>query len=603
MTDETDATGEPDATPPPVDPEHAPDAADAAPEGDAETVANESSGDAETVANESSGDAETVANESSGDAETVVFAAADDAETVAFEPGDAAASARTEPLVDAQASVDAEASADEIGAAQASASTEPAAPAASALAFIRRHRRALAVTAGVVAFALLGVGAVFAGTALNTREAVPVALVTETPTPTPTADPGRPAPANVAAPSAIETRIRTCSVADRAADPRLANLQAQVVNAATGEVLYDRGGSTPSRTASVMKVLTTAAALNVLGPDYRATTTVVKGAEPGSAVLVGGGDVTLSRTPSGSETVYPGAAHLDDLAAQVQAAWAADPSNPPLTKLILDASYFGGDEYQASWDTVERDDGYMSNITALQVDGDRDDPYSNTSWRSTDPIGRAGQAFADTLGGIGAIERGTAPAGAQQLGAVSSPTVAQLVDKALVVSDNTVAEMLARLVAIQTGSGNTFDAINAGVLQGLADYGVDTSGITVVDGSGLSDDNAVPPSYLTQLFVKINAREGNLGVLMDGLPVSNQRGSLSYSDRFAGDNSVAAGAVSAKTGWINTGYTLAGVVRAQDGSTLTFAIYALGDVTDEAKQAIDTLTTGFYLCGDELSNE
>ena len=112
----------------------------------------------------------------------------------------------------------------------------------------------------------------------------------------------------------------------------------------------------------------------------------------------------------------------------------------------------------------------------------------------------------------------------------------------------------------------------------------------------------MPPSYLTRLFVKINAREGNLGVLMDGLPVSGQRGSLSYDDRFQGDNAVADGAVSAKTGWIETGYTLSGVIRAQDGATLTFAIYALGDVSDDAKQAIDTLTTGFFLCGDTLSN-
>ena len=376
------------------------------------------------------------------------------------------------------------------------------------------------------------------------------------------------------------------------------------MNAATGEVLYDRGGTTPSRTASVMKVLTSAAALSVLGPDYRVATTVVKGAEPGSVVLVGGGDVTLSRTSSGTETVYPGAAHLDDLAAQVRAAWDADPSNPPLTKLVLDASLFAGDEWEPSWDVVEREFGYMSNITALQVDGDRDDPGAEhlvalAPTRSVAPATHSPQNSAASRSSSAAPPR-PAP---QQLGQVLSPTVAQLVDKALVVSDNTVAEMLARLVAVETGAGNTFGAINAGVLEGLASYGVDTTGITVVDGSGLSDNNAVPPSYLTQLFVKINAREANLGVIMDGLPVSGQRGSLSYSDRFSGDNAVADGAVSAKTGWIETGYTLSGVVRAQDGATLTFAIYALGDVTDEAKQAIDTLTTGFFLCGDNLSNQ
>jgi serine-type D-Ala-D-Ala carboxypeptidase/endopeptidase (penicillin-binding protein 4) len=467
---------------------------------------------------------------------------------------------------------------------------------ASVAAFARKHRLALSVTGGALALALLGTGAVFAGAAVSRGD--DVAAVAATSTPTPTADPARPAPAAAIAAS----RIRTCSVADRAPDGRLANLQAQVVNASTGEVLYDRGGTTPSRTASVMKVLTAAAALTVLGPDHRATTTVVKGAEPGSVVLVGGGDLTLSRTPSGTETVYPGAAHLDQLAAQVRAAWDADPANPPLTKLILDASLFGGDEWEPSWDPAEREYGYMSNITALQVDGDRDDPGANTSWRSGDPIGRAGDAFASELGGISVVERGTAPSGAAQLGQVASPTVAQLIDKALVVSDNTVAEMLARLVAIKAGTGNTFGAINEAVLQGLAPYGIDTTGITVVDGSGLSDDNAVPPSYLTRLFTKINAREAGLGVIMDGLPVSGQRGSLSYSDRFAGDNAVADGAVSAKTGWIETGYTLSGVIRAQDGATLTFAIYALGDVSDDTKQAIDTLTTGFFLCGDNLAN-
>jgi len=521
------------------------------------------------------------------------------AETPAETPADAGVDAPATEIFDAPSP--------ELSVTEASEPSEATQPAgrpnsasgvlATIAAFARRHRLPLLIAGGVVTFGLIGGGAVAAGIASNGGGAASAAL--STPTPTPTTDPARPVPATIAAAS----RLRTCSVADRAADGRLANFQAQVVNASTGEVLYDRGGTTPSRTASVMKVLTSAAALSVLGPDYRTPTTVVKGSEPGSVVLVGGGDATLSRTSSGTETVYPGAAHLDDLAAQVEAAWAADPSNPPLTKLILDASYFGGDEWEPSWALKEREDGYMSNMAALMVDGDRDNPGANTSWRSADPVGRAGDAFASELGGIGVIERGVAPAGAQQLGQVQSPTVAQLVDKALVVSDNTAAEMLARLVAIETGAGNSFGAINAGVLQGLAAYGIDTTGIPVVDGSGLSDNNAVPPSYLTRLFVKINAREGNLGVLMDGLPVSGQRGSLGYDDRFSGDSAVADGAVSAKTGWIDTGYTLSGVVRAQDGSTLTFAIYALGDVTDEAKQAIDTLTTGFYLCGDNLSNQ
>ena len=84
---------------------------------------------------------------------------------------------------------------------------------------------------------------------------------------------------------------------------------------------------------------------------------------------------------------------------------------------------------------------------------------------------------------------------------------------------------------------------------------------------------------------------------------SGERGSLAYDDRFWGDNTVADGRVIAKTGWIDTGYTLSGVIRAADITDLTFAIYALGEVTDEAKTAIDTLATAFYRCGDNLSNQ
>lgn len=464
------------------------------------------------------------------------------------------------------------------------------------------RNRTLAAAAAIVAVALAGGGAVALGTALTGPPvAAPAPMPTETaaPTPTPTPTPTATVPPAPEPPA----RVRTCSVTELAADPRLANLQAQVMNAGTGEVLYDRGGLTASRTASVMKVLTAAAALAVFEPDDRFATRVVRGAEPGSVVLVGGGDVTLSRTPSGNETVYPGAAHLDELARQVREAWAADPSNPPLTKLVLDSSLFGGEMWHPSWDPAELGLGFMPNMTALMVDGDREDPYANVSPRGTDPVGRAGAAFAAALGGVAVVEPGTAPAGAAELGRVWSPTVAQLVDKSMVVSDNTVAEMLARHVAIRLGTGNDFAAIDPAIRQALEEYGIARGGIRVVDGSGLSPDNAVPPAYLTRLFAKIDAREGHLGAILDGLPVSGQKGSLSYSDRFAGENAVAHGAVLAKTGWITTGYTLSGIIRAQDGTTLTFAIYALGDVTAAAKQAIDTLATGFYRCGDELADD
>lgn len=462
-------------------------------------------------------------------------------------------------------------------------------------------RRWTLAIAAVLAAVVVGAGAFGLGTAMGThagQEELTVASIatpSEPPTPTPVARPTAEAKAQA---------LRTCSVAELAADPRLGSMQARAVDAASGEVLFDRGGTTASRAASALKILTAASALEVLGPDTRIATTVVRGSAPGSIVLVGGGDLTLTRLPSGEESTYAGAAHLDDLAAQVQSAWDADPATAgtPVTSLVLDASLYSGETWQESWNRKEQVDGYMPEITALQVDGDRDDPSASTSERSTDPVGRAGEAFADEFSGSPTISTGSAPAGAQVLGTVESAPVSALVQQMLLVSDNAIAEMLARLVAIRTGSGSDFGAEQAGVLQGLAGYGVDTAGITIVDGSGLSDNNAVAPAYFTELLRKVQAREGRLGVLLDGLPVSGQTGSLAYADRFTGDNAVADGAVRAKTGWIDTGYTLAGVVTAQDGTVLTFAVYALDDVADSAKTAIDTLVTGFYRCGGSLSD-
>ena len=460
------------------------------------------------------------------------------------------------------------------------------------------------LAAAVVMVALLCAGAVLAGASTRAPDVAATSAVAAASADANLNGPAAPVPTRPVPSTAADARtLRNCSVAALAADPRLADFQAQVVNARTGEVLFDRGGDTSSRTASVLKVMTSAAALAALGPDHRATTTVVAGSTPGSVVLVGGGDLTLTRLPTGTESVYAGAPHLDELARQTLAAWQANPANPPITSLVLDDSFFGGPGWEPSWDELERRAGSMPDITALQVDGDRDDPTRHTSTRSTDPVGRAGEAFAAALGGGLSVSLGTAPAGAEQLAAVRSQPVSVLIGQSLIVSDNALAEMLARLVAVESGAGNTFGALQQSVVAALGSYGVDTTGIVIADGSGLSNNNAVPPSYLTRLFVKINDRDGDLGVIFDGLPIAGgPTGSLSYDDRFTGDNAIADGAVFAKTGWIDTGYTLSGIIRAADGTPLTFAVYALGDVSDNAKQALDTITAGFFRCGDNLSN-
>ena len=89
-------------------------------------------------------------------------------------------------------------------------------------------------------------------------------------------------------------------------------------------------------------------------------------------------------------------------------------------------------------------------------------------------------------------------------------------------------------------------------------------------------------------------------MLSAGLPVGGRSGSL--ASRFAGPAADARGAVAAKTGWIDTAYSLSGIVRAADGSTLTFAFSAIGNVDGSARAALDQLTAAVYRCGDNLAN-
>ena len=94
-------------------------------------------------------------------------------------------------------------------------------------------------------------------------------------------------------------------------------VSAEVVDVATGETLYGLNPTSASTPASTAKLLTAVAALTTLDPAATLTTAVVQGAAPGEVVLVGSGDVTLSRT-SPSRT-YPGAPTVADLAEQVVA--------------------------------------------------------------------------------------------------------------------------------------------------------------------------------------------------------------------------------------------------------------------------------------------
>lgn len=461
-------------------------------------------------------------------------------------------------------------------------------------AVVARHPNAWMFSALGVIFLLLGTGAVFAGAAFGA--AAPVTAATSN---TPTPEPTRVVPATPAAASAL----RTCSINAAATDPRLLTFEGSVINVTTGEVLFDRSATTAAPPASGLKVITAAAALVTIGANYQMTTRVFEGNDPGSIVLVGGGDPTLSALPPGVESVYAGAPKLADLAAQTKAAWEANHPGDPITSVILDANYWNpSDKWDSTWERSEQTIGYHAEVTALMVDGDRANPQKATSPRSTDPIGRAGSAFVDALnlGHPVTVTLGSATPGKPKLGEVSSQPISTLIGQMLPMSDNTLAEAIARVISKESGGGGTAASLGSIIPGALVNLGFNTTGISIRDGSGLSASNAVPPLLMAQLMASVSTGAQGLGVIKSALPVAGKSGTL--ASRFTGDNAVARGQVVAKTGWINTSRTLSGWVNASDGSVLSFAFYALGPVKADAMDALDVVATGLFNCGNNLSN-
>jgi D-alanyl-D-alanine carboxypeptidase/D-alanyl-D-alanine-endopeptidase (penicillin-binding protein 4) len=168
-------------------------------------------------------------------------------------------------------------------------------------------------------------------------------------------------------------------------------------------------------------------------------------------------------------------------------------------------------------------------------------------------------------------------------------------------SDNTLGEMLARAVSKGIGLDGSTASLTQAITGALNTYGVPTSDLIIKDGSGLATDNAVPALYMARLFAVINTRDRNLDIIMDALPVAGVSGTL--SSRFTGPNAVARGNVTAKTGWLRSAYSLSGVIRAADGTPLTFAFYSIRDgIAESAKAAQDSLAAAIFTCGDNLSN-
>jgi D-alanyl-D-alanine carboxypeptidase/D-alanyl-D-alanine-endopeptidase (penicillin-binding protein 4) len=360
----------------------------------------------------------------------------------------------------------------------------------------------------------------------------------------------------------------------------------------TGASLYGSGDGKAVPAASATKLLTATAALEKFGPDHRFQTKVVAGPEPGSVVLVGGGDPTLGIGP---KTAYPNAARLDVLAGQVKKALGGTRVN----KIIVDTSLFGGPALASGWAPGDLK-GDVAPIGALMVDGGRTSPNQESRPRQSTPSTFAAKGFAAALGASDAtIVNGKAASGARELGAVQSMPLSQIIAINLAISDNVISEVLGHQVARAAGQPATFAGMAVAVPQVLASVGVASAAdAKLLDSSGLSGSDRVSARVLSAALVA-GATKPKLRALLTGLPVAGYTGTL--DTRFNGSQSRAgAGIVRAKTGTLTGVSSLAGIVVDSSGRLLVFAVVAdhvPPTGTKAAEAALDVIGAKLAGCG------
>lgn len=334
-----------------------------------------------------------------------------------------------------------------------------------------------------------------------------------------------------------------------------------VVTTTDGQVLTDRSGGAALTPASTMKVLTTMTALDVLGADHTFATRVLD-AGSGRIVLVGGGDPLLTdKTSTSSDRP----ASLQKLAKATVAALKA--AGRTKVSLRYDASLFSGPTWSSHWKAKWK--GWEAKVAALEINSGK----VSGGRAASNPARTAADAFAKRLKAAGikvsSVASGKAAADAPELARVTSATLDRIIHRTLLISDNVAAETLSRHAAIARGRAGSFAGAAANVQAWLTERGLWTSGLKILDGSGLAPASKLTPKVLAGA-IRLALAEPEFTPIVNGLPVAGESGTL--KDRFD-DASEKAGrhVVHAKTGTLSGLAGLTGYLTTRDGATLVFA--------------------------------
>jgi D-alanyl-D-alanine carboxypeptidase/D-alanyl-D-alanine-endopeptidase (penicillin-binding protein 4) len=394
-----------------------------------------------------------------------------------------------------------------------------------------------------------------------------------------------------------------------------AQMSIHVRDLESGHVLFDWFGDTPLNPASNQKLLTSSAALELLGSDYTFATRVVR--DDKALYLVGEGDPTLQlddlralaaqvaatvdmatidaivvddsafshdRLGPGYATDGPGFAHEAPSSAlslgynvvEVTVAPAAKRSrveartSPASAAIVVVQKARIGRKRAIAVRTREEDDRTVVEVTGTMPR--RSAPVVERR-RIAAPSLLVGTMFAELLAVATASEvlrvtRGQAPARAEPVAMHESATLLEILDLGLAYSNNFIAEQVLRTVAWRmTGDPGDWAAGTDILREYWSALGEDPDALAVENAAGLSREGRLTTIGIVDLLA-IAYRAAPTGAsLLDALPVAGEPGTLHSRLRLSGKR------VRAKTGTLNDVSGLSGVITREDGTPqLAFSI-------------------------------
>ncbi|VAX19553.1 D-alanyl-D-alanine carboxypeptidase [hydrothermal vent metagenome] len=430
----------------------------------------------------------------------------------------------------------------------------------------------------------------------------------------------------------------------------------RIVEIKSGKVVYDKNGDEAMTPASIMKVLTTATSLSVLGPNYRfktdflVTGKITGGVVNGDLVIRGGGDPDLtpeevwkiseelarmgikeitgnlvldntffddmSKAPSwnGTRTQNPYDAKLSALSVNfntvaVHVYPGITAGEPLRVSLEPGSGYFtianksktiARGKRKILVKRVKRNGGYVMVVNGTMRRSDHETViYVNIN----EPLIFAGKVFKFQFAKsgikiLGNIKKGKATDKLKVLVTHKSKPLSVILRGLNRYSNNFVAEQIIKTMdAEMHGKPGTHKTGLEITRQFLSNAKVNLANVTLADGSGLSRKNRLTAHTLTDLLVAVNHNFKIWPDFVSALGIMGVDGSV--RNRLAG--SQATGMARAKTGTLSRISTLTGYVATKKtGKLYGYAIF-LNNMSCYYKQADkieDKIVTAIHMNGD-----